>query len=560
MANKIISDKECLSVEQIYNKLYYVTQENHVGSFSNILPTVEEVKQKYQEFVYISNDLNNKSIVPNDKILPSIKCKFGTSPEYAYNNNIIKTLYLYPESYEGDNIFDSITVNEDKLFYLNSSSVLAPTTAGYYIELTPTNEELIKYKYYKVVGLYGVIGGIGLYSPSVYADEILYHANVNESILTIDSISAELVYEVYYSPDVETNLLYLYDNKYYTTWTGVNGGFGTLANGLFTYQTSEGIHYMVINSGSIVTDGYGVFPEPFITSEQTSYVIPKEASITPYTIVITTVPGMSIRNSVVRSGEFIPVCTITSLPTDGQYLLSYTVLENTNSYSLSCSMTVSSSLGNFSLTIELIQFGTLDKVICVPSSLILPSVTGTGSIRTYNSQDAYTYDVSFDWLTITSATSTQLDYSWLENTSAESRLNMISFYYPGSSLRRGRCLVEQLGTNVIQNINYLGISSSSTSDYISFTSTPSNGIYENGANLIFSYGNKENFKRNETLVLTFNVTPTNIINYTPTIWTVSKTETTVTFWKSVDEDTIGSFKLVYDDLIEQPEIYINIKK
>jgi len=108
-------------------------------------------------------------------------------------------------------------VNEDKLFYLNSSSVLAPTTAGYYIELTPTNEELIKYKYYKVVGLYGVIGGIGLYSPSVYADEILYYANVNESILTIDSISAELVYEVYYSPDVETNLLYLYDNKYYTT-------------------------------------------------------------------------------------------------------------------------------------------------------------------------------------------------------------------------------------------------------------------------------------------------------------------------------------------------------
>jgi hypothetical protein len=94
---------------------------------------------------------------------------------------------------------------------------------------------------------------------------------------------------------------------------------------------------------------------------------------------------------------------------------------------------------------------------------------------------------------------------------------MISFHYPGSSLSRGRCLIEQLGTNVIQNINYLGISSSSTSDYISFTSTPSNGIYENGANLIFSYGNKENFKRNETLVLTFNVTPTNIINYTPTI-------------------------------------------
>ena len=59
-------------MEQIYNKYYA----NHVGSFSNILPTVEEVKQKYQEFVYISNDLNNKSIVPNDKILPSIKCKF----------------------------------------------------------------------------------------------------------------------------------------------------------------------------------------------------------------------------------------------------------------------------------------------------------------------------------------------------------------------------------------------------------------------------------------------------------------------------------------------------
>ncbi|HOO68401.1 MAG TPA: hypothetical protein PLC53_03445 [Bacilli bacterium] len=217
MANKIISDKECLSVEQIYNKLYYVTQENHVGSFSNILPTVEEVKQKYQEFVYISNDLNNKSIVPNDKILPSIKCKFGISPEYAYNSNTIKTLYLYPESYEGDNIFNSITVNDDKLFYLDSSSVLTPTMAGYYIELTPTNEELIKYKYYKVVGLYGVIGGIGLYSPLVYADEILYYANVNESILTVDSISAELVYEVYYSPDVKTNLLYLYDNKYYTT-------------------------------------------------------------------------------------------------------------------------------------------------------------------------------------------------------------------------------------------------------------------------------------------------------------------------------------------------------
>ena len=41
------------------------------------------------------------------------------------------------------------------------------------------------------------------------------------------------------------------------------------------------IHYMVINSGSIVTDGYELFPEPFITSEQTSYVIPKEANITP---------------------------------------------------------------------------------------------------------------------------------------------------------------------------------------------------------------------------------------------------------------------------------------
>ena len=57
----------------------------------------------------------------------------------------------------------------------------------------------------------------------------------------------------------------------------VNDGFGTLANGLFTYQTRRNY---IINSG-IVTDGYGVFPEPFITSEQTSYVIPKEASITP---------------------------------------------------------------------------------------------------------------------------------------------------------------------------------------------------------------------------------------------------------------------------------------
>ena len=56
-----------------------------------------------------------------------------------------------------------------------------------------------------------------------------------------------------------------------------------------------------------------------------------------------------------------------------------------------------------------------------------------------------------------------------------------------------------------KNINYLGISSSSTSDYISFTSTPSNGIYDNDANLIFYYGNK--FKRSETLVLI--LTPTN---------------------------------------------------
>lgn len=267
MSNKL-DDTVILNIERAARKFF---KNSDSGDYmaANKKWFTDNVTENYG--VWFASHLNNdKMLVQNDSVKPTLKLGFGSSlyNAFARPSSIGNYIYENPD-------WDGSAINSIKTggcFYSPNSNI--PVSSGYLMKTSGETRD------YYSIGNEGIITGIGTYKP-VLATEIKY-ANYAGDV----SIEAELD-EMFDNTLMNERTLYLYNNIYYTSWnyTTPTNTSPSKANGIYIQRVNaynldgfnNNLYYYMQFSNGILTaseklksQGYSYAKTPRITTSNIS--------------------------------------------------------------------------------------------------------------------------------------------------------------------------------------------------------------------------------------------------------------------------------------------------